>query len=162
MRHLQPAIIGFELAGDQSPAALRQEALQIGGIGLEIDELERARGILHQHAIGRSRAPARPPGRCSATVTSSVASSPMRASAIRGVSWRSMTPTGRCQRRSITRACGRAMARAPRACSTGLRSWARRHSGSGPARTERRRGWPHRLSRASLGVGSSTRLDARA
>ena len=53
MRHLQPAVIRLELAGDQPPASLRQQALEIGRVGIEIDELERGPGlILDQHAIG--------------------------------------------------------------------------------------------------------------
>ena len=56
VRHLQPAVIGFELAGDEPPASLRQQALEIGRIGVEIDELERARVVLHQNAVrGRER-----------------------------------------------------------------------------------------------------------
>ena len=109
MRHLQPAVIGFELAGDQPPASFRQQPLEIGRVGLEIDELERgARLVLDQHAIGTRAAaapPARPPGRCSVTVTSSVASSPTLASVMRGAMGRSITETGKCHTRSITRAC---------------------------------------------------------
>ena len=86
MGHLQPAVIGFELARDEAAASHGQQPLEIGGIGIEIDELERGAGIvLDQHAIGRARSPrSPPPGLCSATVTSSVASSPILASAMRG------------------------------------------------------------------------------
>ena len=59
MRHLQPTIIGFELPRDQPPASFRQQALEIGRIGIEIDELERARCILHQHTIGATGVTAR-------------------------------------------------------------------------------------------------------
>ena len=59
MRHLQPAVIGLELAGDQPPASLRQQPLEIGWVGVEIDELERGpRLILDQHAIGTGAAAA--------------------------------------------------------------------------------------------------------
>ena len=56
--HLQPPVIGFELAGDKAFASLRQEPLEIGRVGVEIDELEReTRLVLDQHAIGRARSP---------------------------------------------------------------------------------------------------------
>ena len=62
MRHLQPAVVGLELAGDQPPASLRQQALEIGGVGIEIDELERGPGlILDQHAVGTEAAAAPSP-----------------------------------------------------------------------------------------------------
>ena len=38
--HLQPAVIRFELAGDEAPGAHREKPLEIGRIGIEIDELE--------------------------------------------------------------------------------------------------------------------------
>ena len=64
MRHLQPAVVGFELAGDEAAASRGQEALEISGIGVEIDELERAaRIVLDQHAIGRARSPLAPAAR---------------------------------------------------------------------------------------------------
>ena len=62
VRHLQPAVIGFELARDDAPAAHGQEPLQIGAVGVEIDELERARSVLNQHAIGRPRTAPRAAG----------------------------------------------------------------------------------------------------
>ena len=56
MRHLQPAIVGLELARDEALAADRQQPLEIGRVGLEIDQLERgAVVVFHQHAIGRAR-----------------------------------------------------------------------------------------------------------
>ncbi len=56
MRHLQPAIVGLELARDQALAADRQQPLEIRRVGLEIDQLERgAVLVFHQHAIGRAR-----------------------------------------------------------------------------------------------------------
>ncbi len=56
MGHLQPAVVGFELARDQPLAAYRQQPLEIDGIGIEIDQLERgAAVVLDQHAIGRAR-----------------------------------------------------------------------------------------------------------
>ena len=61
VRHLQPAVIRFELAGDQPAASFGQQPLEISRVGVEIDELERgARLVLDQHAIG----PERPPRRC--------------------------------------------------------------------------------------------------
>ena len=55
--HLQPAVIGFELARDEALGAHRQQALEIGRIGIEIDELEGgARCILDQDLVGRARA----------------------------------------------------------------------------------------------------------
>ena len=85
VRHLQPAVIGLEPARDEALGALRQQALEIGGIGIEIDELEGApECILDQDACRARAAPRRPPpGRCSPTVTSSVASSPIFASETR-------------------------------------------------------------------------------
>ncbi len=56
MGHLQPAIVGFDLPRDQTFAAFGQEALEIGWVGVEIDQLERAAiRILDQNAIGRPR-----------------------------------------------------------------------------------------------------------
>ena len=57
VRHLQPAVIGFEPARDEALGAHRQKALEIGGIGIEIDELEGGtRDILDQDLVGRARA----------------------------------------------------------------------------------------------------------
>ena len=57
VRHLQPAVVGLELARDEALGAHRQKALQIGGIGIEIDELEGGtREILDQDLVGRAGA----------------------------------------------------------------------------------------------------------
>ncbi len=53
MRHLQVAVIGFELAGDEPLAADGQEPLEIGRIGLEVDKLERAGIVLDQNLVRR-------------------------------------------------------------------------------------------------------------
>ena len=54
MRHLHRAIVRLDLAGDQPLASFGQQTPQIAGVGLEIDELECARTVLHQHPIGRT------------------------------------------------------------------------------------------------------------
>jgi hypothetical protein len=55
--HLQPAVIGLDLAGDQALFSDGEKALQVSGIGLEIDELERAGRVLHQYLVRRPSAP---------------------------------------------------------------------------------------------------------
>jgi hypothetical protein len=55
---LQPTVIGIELARDETLAALRQKPPEIGGVGVEIDELERARFVLDKNLVRRPRAPA--------------------------------------------------------------------------------------------------------
>ena len=58
MGHLQPAVIGLDLARDQAAAPDRQQAAEIGRVGVEIDELERAGGVFDQNLVWRAHAAA--------------------------------------------------------------------------------------------------------